>query len=227
VTDTKLLLRACREHPAEDTPRLMLADALQTDGFDGAAAYIRESIEFARRSGKKRRVTRSAMGRDYIRWLGQLLSLPVCDSYAEYKESNFICAGETWDDFYWRAAPFGGNRWCDLYIERGLPTRLAGTLPLVMERAADLFQFPIQDVAARDRRPEYDEMFRVYQWVCSLYPQTWNTWEETPYNVPKPIYSLIEWPTVNGHVRRDWSKKQDATDALHAAILKFGHNSVR
>lgn len=48
MTDREALLQAIREHPDEDTPRLIYADAIEDDGEHDRAAFIRLQVQMAR-----------------------------------------------------------------------------------------------------------------------------------------------------------------------------------
>ncbi len=226
MTDVDHLLRAIRENPQEDAPRLMLADELADTGFSLAADYMRESIAFDRsapgaRPPKPRQRRRKKIAQGYIRWLESRFGLPVAGT----DPFSGICGGETWDRFHWRAV--GESRSCLFKVVRGLPASLTVTAPLLMQRTADLFSFPIASVTvSADRKPERDAMGEVlYIWVCATWPQVWNTWEETAHQIPRPLFDLLpQDPNIRwkGH----YTSMREACDALNTAALAFGRASV-
>lgn len=223
ATNSALLLRACREQPDEDTPRLILADSLEEDGNQQAAAYLRESVVRDRKGEPKPR-RRAEAARGYMRWLESLFSIPPTDqTYA----TSGICGGEGWDRFYWTA---GEGRRCRLDVNRGLPYRVSLTCPMLLEQAAKLFLFPLTHVIVSDRKAElvpaihYGEyqMERHYLWVEASYPQKFSTWEDDAHHIPAPLYRYLDAKPVSAH----YDTHSEAMQDLHRAALAFGRAAV-
>lgn len=227
TADTLRLLAAIRVKPDEDTPRLALADELQDNGHEDAAEYLRDNMQ--PRTGE-RRASRTEIGNGYLRWLGELFGLPPWNE----RDHWLMCAGATWDSFCWRDGEAGGNRRCELHVVRGLPHRLVVTCPMLMERARQLFLFPLTQCVVTGRTPERDPIFGVRVWNCRDYPQRFSTWEESPEQIPKPIYELLspgEWRNEPraGRVYRnkgEYGAKSLAHEDLNRAALAFGRRAV-
>lgn len=228
TADTYALLAACRRESNEDTPRLALADEIEEAGFAGAAAYIRESIGHYHRPTKEPR-RRAAIARDYDRWLGSLFGLPprqegVC--------GFVIGGGEKWSSFHWWD---GDNRNVALFVERGLPAKIRISCAMLMERAADIFIFPLTECLVTDRKPERDDIVPDdVQWVwCSRpYPSKWNTWIDDAYALPTPLYKLLPVQKCPGQPRAEmarghYTSRKHADEALSEAALIFGRAAVK
>lgn len=213
ATDTHLLLRAIREQPDEDTPRLMLADEMQANGFDGAAEYVRTSIE---NHQQLRRPTAVAIANDYVRWIRSLVS-----GFPTIYCSEFL--GRDLRGFTWRA---GQRHWCEFIVEGGLPTFLRTTAPMLMSHRAEQFLFPLQTVTVTDRKPSRDFLpySNGWAWIGMPYPQRWNTWEDVPHEIPRPLWEhLTPFPTMN---RGRYRTRADAMTDLRSAALAFGRAAV-
>lgn len=229
-TDVSLLLRACREAPADDAPRMILADAVQESGFEDAAIYIRESIAFHNTPSKKRkrRADRTMIGIGYQKWLAHLFGVPVGPLTGE---EQFVIGGDSWDQFVWNEKY--NSRRAVLDIERGLPDALYVTCPLLIERAADLFVFPIAHCKVTDRHPDREEVVPgdvTYHWVPATLPQKFNTWEDTQYQVPSELRKLMPLGKPHRLGRQSpvgqYETRTDAYHALKVAALAFGRASV-
>lgn len=216
ATDTELLLKACRANPDEDTPRLILADSIEDD-FGGAAAYIRQDVDLARHGARKIPLSRRTTARDYVRWVGTVLGAD---------ESVIGIGSAGWDHLMWTTSD---RRNCLFVVARGLPMRLSTTAPMLMERAALQFLFPLTSVFVTCRRPWRDDLDGVfYGWTGSTYPQMWNTWEETPHEIPHTLWDRLAAP---GHYSRHWNRGhytrlKDSIDDLSNAALAFGRTAV-
>ncbi len=220
--DTYRLLRACRDFQDEDTPRLALADEMQASGFDLAGQYVRSSISRATSVRRKKSLPRTIIGGGYIRWLEALFGLP------DSRNSGVgICAGEGWDSFHWRVSPGDHRRWCELQIERGLPKTIRVTAPLFMERAPQLFLFPLTGCKLTDRKPERDDFANQTTWhwgSTSIWPETWNTWEDRPHTLPGDVFCLL--PKETNRSRGTHSTKAIACSALELAATNYGRAQV-
>jgi hypothetical protein len=215
TTDTRLLLKACRDFAEEDTPRLMLADELEATGFGEVAAVLRGARLEASR---KHRLETWARRYGYIRWLKSLLELPP--------ESDCVFFGRLWNEFVWQD---GRGRACLFRVTRGLPQHLSTTAPMLMERAALQFLFPLTSVFVTGRKPWRDDLDGVwYGWTGSTYPQKWNTWEETPHEIPHTLWERLAAPgTYLRHWNRGhYTRLKDSIDDLNAAALSFGRAAV-
>lgn len=209
ATESRLLLAACRERPECDTTRLVLADALEEEGqFPLAAAYIRESIRFAREGSATRRP-----GLDYLKWLASVLGAEHNHGAAGWVP-EYLCAGEGWDEFIWRAP--GERRMCLFEIRRGLPEAVRLSCPLLMERAAVLNIFPLTRVAVTDRKPVRDDV--LHFWACRPYPAKFNTWEDDEHAIPAPLFNLLP---VGHRWKGRYHRRADALGALNEAARLF------
>lgn len=228
MTDAELLLRACRLSPDEDTPRLALADELQATGFEGAAEYIRESVEHDRAGGRtsgtvlRRRRKRQKMARDWCRWFEGLLGLPRLA----------LVGGESWDFFHWRDRDlWDGSRECRLDIVRGLPMGVSVTCPMLMERAGLVFLFPLMHAFVTGRKPQREPGMTLdgyviephWLWVPRSYPQTFSTWEEEKWEIPHPLYRHLP---AGDYGTGGFRKLADAVAGLNTAALAFGRAAV-
>ncbi len=227
ATDAELLLAACRAEPEEDAVRLALADAIQSDGFEGGACYIRESIEHHNATKPKAGRTprrRKAIAQDYARWM--MGALGVVEPTADPDTDMFI-GGESWDVFHWRVGDRWSGRECRFDIQRGLPYRISITCPMLMERAKDAFIFPLTSVFVTGRRPERDHQFTEWQWNRALWPSPHGTWIEEKEMIPEPLYRLIR--NDDGTIPHGVSRHRGvgtAVKALSTAALAFGRAAV-
>lgn len=219
MTDAELLLAACRRTPDDDTPRLVLADRLQEDGFDGAAQFIRTEIKWFR-EGKPARIMRKANVQSaggYVAWLSSLFPL---DAVVHHGGTQFIVFQFEPD-----------NRRTVIHIERGLPLDLVSTAPHFMDRAAALFRFPIREALLSDRRPidggpHYP---RNFVWVRAAWPQKFNTWEESPHEIPAPLFDRLSLATgthAGAYRRGHYPSRAQAQIALSLAARAHGEALV-
>ena len=219
TTDVKLLLAACRQSPEEDTPRLVLADAIEEEGFGGAAAYIR--FDITRPPNKSRgRVSVEQKQRiaGYVAWLESLLDEPPTT-----KERGFYGLG--WGDvIVWHVRD---GRRCEFYIKRGLPQKLVTDLPMLMENAGRQFLFPLTSCRVVGRKPDFDDLHypHHYQWVSSTYPQTFNTWEVEPHYIPEPVFKFLK-PSKSMRHRGAYPSSTLAHFALDEAAFLFGYQRI-
>lgn len=217
MNEQAALLEACRLHPEEDTPRLMLADYLQENGRELTAKYIRESISFANDRTPSRRLIRSKMGTDYRRWLESLFGI---ENSGTTHGDRYTCAGETWDFFI---VNLGERRNCTLGIKRGLPETLHVTAPMLMERAAQLFRFPLKTCTVTDRKPVHDPDIGRWVWMSSSYPQKFSTWEDSPHHVPLPLTRIMRREEQS---RVAFRTQKAALVTLHNVAFDFGLASL-
>lgn len=233
--DVLALLRACRTAPDEDTPRLMLADAVEESGFTDAAAYMRTSLNLPR----GQRAPKKPMGMAYLTWLEAVFAEASADplkftSIGE-KHQNYIIAGTGWNQFVW----IGSNdrRRCVIDIDRGLPSGIHVTCPMLVERATLLFIFPLTCCRVIDRRPEQCPVFGSYRWEASTLPQKFNTWEEDQTQIPLEFWRFLpeagwdDGPSGTDVGRLFYNKAEFATSkkaraALDAAALEYGRAIV-
>lgn len=210
MTEAEQLLEACRLHPDEDTPRLLLADHLQENGCEDAAVYIRESIEHARVGNRGGIRYRKKTGGAYRLWLASLFAI-----------SPSVVAN-TWDRF---ELIVGHRRRCILNIHRGLPRDIAITAPLLMEQPAEVFRFPLTTCRVSDRIPnfDHDQPGNLWFWWSSPYPQKHNTWEESAHHIPSPLWTFLEGAT---HSVKFYTRRSDAITRLNAAAFRFGLASL-
>lgn len=212
MTDVDLLLAACCETPEEDTPRLMLADAIQAEGWDGAADYIRADIELCRRPKPKgQRGRKQNALRPYRDWFQSMTGA-------------FTIAMST-PTLLLLSEPLGWDNWNfgDFGIERGLPTNLRLNAPTFMRHAEWMFRFPVMSVTLRDRHPELDDFplsTGHYLWSRRPYPQKFNTWEENSHHVPDVLHDHLE-PVPDKTLRR-YARVSLAMKDLNAAALRYG-----
>ncbi len=239
MNDAAMLLKACRMNPAEDTPRLALADAIQDQGYEGAASHIRESIHFAR-NGKNGKRWRASTGRDYGKWLGNLLGVNLRSRFQPLPLSEFakahddlrddpdteeyICAGESWDQFIWVG---GDYHRCTFTIRRGLPEAISVTAPQLLRDVLKLFQFPLTACEVCDRKPLRDAFGGETLWLWSSvhWPQKFSTWLDEPHALPPMLYSRL------GNTGRRWRshyvRRADAILNLNAAAMEYGEVMFR
>jgi uncharacterized protein (TIGR02996 family) len=230
TTDVLALLRACCEAPDDDTVRLVLADAVQESGFAGTAAFIRDDIAMSDKRARKSGIipkSRVAYTPDYVRWMASLFG----DDAMRFSSIHAL----GWDQMHW----FNNDlRKCTFTITRGLPMHLSTTAIMLMERAAKQFLFPLTGVMVSDRRPWRDDMgvelmndAVAYGWSAMPYPSKWETWIETPSEIPVTLYHHLApsvdtpaTPTTPRHVhnRGHYWKAKDAIDDLNRAAMSFG-----
>ena len=225
MNDVQLLLKACCLNPDEDTPRLMLADEIEENGFPGAARYIRDEIKFANEYhviGKRRKDSFQERESflDYRSWLSSVFQ---CD------ESELHVAWGRSYEFTWS---YGDNRRCRFVLWRGLPLRISVSMAMLAEKAKEIFQFPLMSCTVNDRRPIRVEIPTsiqvIWQWYGSTYPQKFSTWENEPHHVPEPIYRYME-PEIGMRAFRlpikrlgVYSSLSIAINALNFAAYRFG-----
>lgn len=215
MTEAELLLAACRRTPDDDTPRLVLADRIQEDGFDGAAQLIRKEIDWFR-NGKPHRAERAKMIHDkpggYVAWLGSLFP---SDVIIHNHTTQFIVR-----------SPDDDSRRTVIHTERGLPLDLVATAPHFMDRAAEFFRFPIREVLLSDRRPVASSI-RTFVWMNAAWPQKFNTWELSSHHVPAPLYALMPKPDpITGLHRGHYPSRAQAQIALSLAAKAHGEALV-
>jgi uncharacterized protein (TIGR02996 family) len=231
MRDSELLLKACRMNPAEHSVRLQLADALEEEGSPIAAAYIRESIDFHRNGKVAKRWTQN-LWRGYAAWLRSLFGVVETNDYDERR--SFLLAHDA-NTFIWHA---GERRRAELVVRCGLPETIRVTAPMLMDRAAPLFSFPLTRCIVTDRKPYVDDTEpdgtpsrRLYSWQWASWPQKWNTWEEDEDKIPQPLYDLLprdkEFRDGAGRPwRATYATKGNASLTLEAAALAFGRAAV-
>ncbi len=217
MNDAAMLLKACRVHLGEDVPRLMLADELESN-YPGAAAHIRESIHFARH-GKSGKRLRYASGRDYGKWLGDLLGVKVVNSMEYSDDGDFFCAGESWDQFVWVG---GDYHRCTFRIRRGLPESISVTAPQLLRDVLKLFQFPLMACEVCDRKPLRDDFGGEVAWLWdrAAWPQTFQTWRDEPRTLPPMLFDRLG--KTGQRWRGHYVRKADAILNLNAAAMEFG-----
>lgn len=226
ATDEQLLLHACRENPDDDTPRLVLADWLQENGREGAAAYIRDSIAYDSglqkpEVGKPRR--RKEMGLAYKEWLNSLMPIEA---------GMRFFGGENWDQFGWFTNESDESELSSgrFDIRRGLPSHVSVRISFFMERAGDLFTFPIASCSINGRRPYRvdDVPPTYYRWSRASWPQKHNTYVGSSYQIPAPLFDLMSPGDANRGSTSAGAFKQlkTAISALHRAAFAYGRAQI-
>lgn len=210
------LLAGVRAEPADDTPRLVLADAVQEQGFEMAAVYIRDDVAWSRSTTRARRPVRTHMAAGYAKWLLAVLGDPP-----DLRTNG----GESWNEWVFT---FGERRRGVVEIFRGLPYIVRVTAPAYMDLAPRLFQFPLVSCRLSDRSPQreqYDEVF--YVWQRAHWPQKFNTWEEDAWQLPPVLFDRLAWPvSSHGLAARFYPNISSANSDLHAAALSYGRTLV-
>lgn len=227
TTDMQLLLRAIRDKPDEDTPRLMLADEMEQCGYGLAANYVRESVEHGSekklRSSSVKRRRRNIGAADYRRWLYDVLTPgEECGVVG----TNHISGCDYWDGFMWGK---GDRRYASIKIHRGLPTEvLILTAPLLLEQAKALYLFPLTNCRLRDRVPGHDDGRMWYWSKVSPWPSKFNTWEEpySAYRLPPALFDGLLPASESDAGTRWYRTMKSAQEALHYSALIFGRKAV-
>lgn len=166
TTDTAALLHAVLADPAEDTVRLVYADALEEQGEGDRAEFIRVQVEYAaweRRTGSK------YIAGPEVRRVSELLKFHRADWFAV---GDMRPWSNGTNDVVWIT---GGVSTAFLYlggdVSRGFVSHLTCTTADFLQHAASIFASqPVTGVVLRDKEPEYvgrDPGFPCWRWWSS------------------------------------------------------------
>lgn len=191
-----MLLQAIREHPLEDTPRLMYADGLE-DTDAARAEFIRLQILKPVRSRVHNSRAAKLFHANWRRWVPE----PFRASEVEFLR-GFI-AGVDCD--------------CPKFIEHAGELFRVGAVERVKLRGRR---------AEGDHVPvSYEEgaaLERFYIWKRITLPQTWNTWIDDPAKLPSELHALLPRMTTPGKYLADYEHRKDAHADLAIAALAYG-----
>ncbi len=233
MTDADALLRAILHAPADDAPRLALADWLEDNGQPERAEFTRVQLDLARDFPGMYAPCVCTAAEDKFHCdncldterAGPLLGREWAVRKRVVPGKDVLTFEALWDLPLMMAVGKGYGRMC-LRYRRGWVDRVEMPAGTFMAHAAALFALhPVTDVRLTNREP-YDPFTGAGTWNWYDGPQM-VTAVHPPSNLPTELFALVKRPKGRGPhdgERKEFATHADAIAALSRACVAHGRN---
>lgn len=225
MTDTiAALLAGVLAAPDDDAPRLVFADALEEQGDEARAAFIRCQIEIARTEnypGERFCAAANGLLRQGVPdcrkescrpcWLRRRERALLDIHGADWREEFAQQVGDTASHAYYSIEP---------EFRCGFIEKVTLTAATFLEHAAALFRAqPVTKVRLSDREPRREEGLSL----CAVYCFSWGDGTESPAHVPVELFDYFVSGDVPGFPSHTiYSTPEKALDDLSRACVALG-----